>query len=620
MKFRRWRTKKTYREIVLFAFQSYDSEKEKNMNKSKWFALFALSLIFMMLFTACQPQATQTTPAETQAPATAVVATVPATAVATTAPATAAATTAPTQAPVSQEKPLIIPAGGDVDTMFPDYSTTAFGSSLAALAYSSLTTVGLDATVIPDLAESWEVSTDQLTWTFHLRKDAKWQDGQPITAADVKFSYEFRADPTYLGGMYSNMTSIAGVVEKNAGTATEISGIKIIDDNTISFTTVQPDALVLDTFASSNMVVYPQHILKDIPIADLASSDFARLPIGSGPYQLTDWKSKESMTFTANPYYYGTQPIIKTIIFKIVPEPSAQITGLLNGEVNMLLGVSTDDLASVTGVPGITTKELADAQYLSLNLNLNDPLFKDVRTRQAMAYAIDRQSLLDALYSGKGKVENSIFFPTLPEYNANIKGYDYDPAKAKQMLAEVGWTDTSGDGILEAKNVAGVADGTKFEFTLLSTTTPFYAQENQVIQQQLLQVGIKTDISQQEFSTYFTIYVAGGKWQATGIGWYNLIGTPQMELGWNFMCPADKNTYGYCNPDLDAMINKNNTLFDVQKRLDNFKAIQEIIHEAAVVIPLIRGNSIIAFQDTLVTPGFKTSIDAYRTMSTWYWK
>ncbi len=590
------------------------------MNKSKSSALLVLGLIFAMLISSCTTQATQTTTAETQPPTAEVLTTAPATSAPVVAPTTVPATTAPTTAPVSQEKPLVIPAGADVDTMFPDYSTTAFGSSLAALAYSSLTTVGLDSQIIPDLATSWEVSSDQLTWTFHLRKDAKWQDGQPITAADVKFSYEFRADPAYLGGMYSNITSIAGVVEKNSGKATEISGIKVIDDNTISFTTVEPDALVLDTFASSNMVIYPQHILKDVPIADLASAPYARLPIASGPYQLTDWKPEESMTFTANPYYYGTPAIIKTIIFKIVPEPSAQITGLLNGEVNALLGVSTDDLPSITGVSGITVKGLADAQYLRLDLNLTDPLFADVRTRQAMAYAIDRQALLDALYSGKGSLENSYFFPTLPEYNSSIKGYDYDPTKAKQMLAEVGWTDTDNDKILEAKNVAGIADGTKFQFTLLSTTTPFYAQENQVLQQQLLQVGIKTDISQQEFSTYFSIYVPGGKWQATGIGWYNLIGTPQMELGWNFMCPADKNTNGYCNPELDTMINENNKLFDTQKRMDNFKAIQVIIHDAAVVIPLVRGESIMAYQDNLVMPEFKTGIDAYRTMAAWYWK
>jgi peptide/nickel transport system substrate-binding protein len=589
------------------------------MNKSKYYGAIALSLVVMIFISACQPQATQTTVAETQAPATAVPPTA-APAVATTAPTTSAPTSAPTQSTASQEKPLVIPAGADVDTMFPDYSTTAFGSSLAALAYSSLTTVGLDAKVAPDLAESWDVSADQLTWTFHLRKNAKWQDGQPLTAEDVKFSYEFRADPAYLGGMYSNMTSIAGVTEKNAGKATEISGIKVIDDYTISFTTVEPDALVLDTFASSNMVVYPKHILGDIPVADLGNSDYGRLPIASGPYQLTDWKPEEAMTFTANQYYYGTAPIIKTIIFKIVPEPSAQITGLLNGEVNMLLSVSTDDLASVTDVPGILTKQLSDSQYLSLNINLLDPLFKDVRTRQAMAYAIDRSALLDALYTGKGNLENSIFFPTLPEYNPNLTPYDYNPDKAKQLLADVGWSDTSGDGILEAKNVAGVAEGTKFEFTLLSTTTPFYAQENQVIQQQLLKVGIKTDINQQEFSTYFSIYVPGGDWQATGIGWYNLIGTPQMELGWNFMCPVEKNTYGYCNPELDTMINNNNKLFDFQARMDNFWAIQVIIHDAAVVIPLIRGDSIMAYQDNLVFPDFKTGIDAYRTMAQWYWK
>lgn len=527
---------------------------------------------------------------------------------------------AATEAPVESERPLILPLGADVDTMFPDYSSTALGSSLATLVFSSLTTVDLSGNVAPDLAASWEVSDDQLTWTFHLVENAVWQDGEPVTAEDVKFTYEKIADPAYAGGMYSNITSIAGVVEKHDGAASEISGIQVIDEHTISFTTVEPDALVTDTFASPNIVIVPVHILGSIPVADLGSSDFSRMPVGSGPYKLVDWKAEESMTFERNDDYYGTLPKIRQIIMPVIPEPSAQITALLNGEIDILTNISADDYETVKATAGLLVKEFPGSQYQNIYVNLNVPILKDVRVRQAIAYAINRQSMLDGLCGGRGIIENNIFHPSLPEYNPNIASFDYSVEMAQQLLAEAGWTDQDGDGILEAQGVEGVEDGTKLQITLDSTTTPFYVQENEIIQQDLKAVGIDSTITQTEFGTFFSeVWIAGGPWQVTGMGWYNLIGSPQMELGWNFMCPAEVNSFGYCNPDLDVMINNNKTLFDQDERVANFYAIQDIIHEAAVVIPLIRCNATVAYNEALQVADFQTGIDLWRSIPQWNW-
>lgn len=586
----------------------------------KWFSILSIFILVALAIGGCSPAKESPTaaPVATSGPPTQP----QAQASTTSAPQPTANVPAPTEQPAANaDRPLIYPLGADPDTLFPDYSATALGAAMGELIYNTLTTIDLQGKVAPDLATSWELSPDKLTWTFHLVKGAKWQDGQPFTANDVKFTFETISDPKYVGGMYNNIISIAGAVDKHDGKATEVSGVKVIDENTVSFTTTEPDALVLDTFAGSNLVIYPEHILKDIPVADMKSSDYARSPIGTGPYKITSWLSAESLTFERNEYYFGPKPIIAKIIFKIIPEPSAAVTALLNKEVDILDELSAENLKVVEGQPGIVVKSIPGSEYESLDLNVKDPLLKDVRVRQAMAYALDRQSMLDALSDGRGSIENTIFHPTRPEHNPNIVGYDYNVDKAKQLLTEAGWKDTDGDGILEAKGVAGVPDGTKFKIELGTTTTPFYVQENQIIQQNLKAVGINSTINQQEFGTFFSNYwVAGGPWQASGLGWVNLIGTPQMELGWNVMCPVETNTYGYCNPELDALIKKNSTLFDDKARNENFYIIQQMIHAAAFIIPLVRPDSMLAYRDDLVPTDFKTGIDIYRTLGEWKWK
>ena len=575
------------------------------MKTRKYLLFVGIIVILTMAMAACTPAATETTqPPETggEQPT----ATQPATEV-------PAATSAPA------EKSLMIYAiNTEPETYFPGYESTALASFGFELVFNNLTTKDLQGNNIGDLAKSWDVSDDQLTWTFQLVDNAKWHDGEPFTANDVAFTFELLADPAYTGTYYTMIESIAGAREKHDGNATTISGINVIDDYDIAITTTEPNALMLDTMAGV-MPMLPAHILDSIPIPDLPNSDFARNPVGTGPYMLREWNTEESLIFDKNPDYFGGPVNIDTFIWQIIPEPSAQITALLNGEVDFI-NVSADDFPQVQNVDGVGTKSTPGSRYYNINFHPTDPLLADVRTRQAIAHAIDREALLAGLFGGEGTVESCIFHPSLPEYDATLTGYAYDPELAKQMLAEVGWTDTDGDGILEAQGVAGVDDGTKFVLELGTMTTPIYIHYNEMIQQFLKEVGIDSTINSMETGIYFGEYfVMGGPWQMNGAGWVNLIGAPQQELLWNITCDSNSQ-YDYCNPDLDEMVYANNSIFDPTARADNFHAILKIMQDEAVYLATLRPLDLYAFDTNLVMPDFQSSMDLYRSLPTWSWK
>ncbi len=531
---------------------------------------------------------------------------------------TAAPATQPAAPSSNAATKLVMGINTEPETYFPGFETSALASYGFELVFNELTTYDLQGKIVGDLANSWDLSDDQLTWTFHLEPNVKWQDGQPFTAKDVQFTLEMLADPAYTGTYYSMISSVAGAKDKHDGKATSISGINVVDDNTIAITTDAPNALFLETMASV-MPILPEHLLKDIAVADLATSSFSRAPVGTGPYMLTSWKSKESLTFTKNADYFKGAPKIDTFIWQVIPEPSAQITALLNGEINLLYEVSADDFSQLKDASSLDTLQIPGARFYSLNFHITDPMLADVRVRQAIAHSVDRQALLTGISGGLGKVENSIFHPSLPEYDPNLQGYSYDVDLAKQMLSEVGWSDQDGDGILEAKGVKGVTDGTKFQVELGVQTSPIYVNINSMLQQDLKAIGIdatiKTMDSNEFYSSYFT---AGGPWQLTGLGWSNLIGSPQQELLWNLTCDS-QSYYDYCNPDLDKMVAKNNTLFDEQQRDQNFYSIQELVEKEAVYLSLFRPDNLIAFSKGLVVPGVQSTMDIYRSLPDFYW-
>jgi len=575
------------------------------MKTNKSFLIMGVIIILSLLMAACTPAATETAqPPETGGEQPTAVQPTAEVAVATSVPA---------------EKTLMVYAiTAEPETYFPGYESTALASYGFELVFNNLTTKDLQGNNVGDLAKSWDVSDDQLTWTFHLVDNATWHDAEPFTANDVAYTFELLADPAYTGTYYTMIESIAGARDKHDGNATTISGINVIDDYDIAITTSEPNALMLDTMAGV-MPMLPAHILQSIPIPDLPNSDFAHHPVGTGPYKLREWNTEESLIFDKNPDYFGGPVNIDTFIWQIIPEPSAQITALLNGEIDFI-NVTADDFPQVENVDGVGTKSTPGSRYYLMNFHPSDPLLADVRTRQAIAHAIDRDALLAGLFGGQGNVESCIFHPSLPEYDASLTGYAYDPEQAKQMLSEVGWTDTDGDGILEATGVAGVDDGTKFVLELGTMSTPIYIHYNEMLQQFLKVVGIDSTINSMELGIYFSEYfVMGGPWQMNGSAWSNLIGAPQQELLWNITCDSNSQ-YDYCNPSLDEMVYANNSIFDPTQRADNFHAILKIMQDEAIYLAMLRPLDLYAFDANLVMPDFQSTMDLYRSLPTWSMK
>lgn len=505
------------------------------------------------------------------------------------------------------------------DSMFPDYAATATASYAMAVVYNSLVQINASGEALPELAESWEMSDDQRTFTFTLRDDVLWHDGEPFTAQDVAFTFELSADPDYTGSYYD--ATILGAEAKRNGEADSVEGIEVIDDHTIAITTVEPNALFLSSIGGR--FIMPEHVLADIPVADYASSAQANTPIGTGPYRVVSWARDEAITYEAFDDYFGGRPNITTYIWRVIPEATVHITELLNGQVDIVPEVPAEDFASLEGEPGIQTLRLPGVNMVTLMVNTDDPLLADARTRQALSTAIDRQSIIDVVSAGLGDVVTSQIHPSLPEYNPDLPGQPFDPEAASALLAEVGWSDEDGDGILEAHGVEGVEEGTPFSFTLGTIAgLPLYELPAQVIQQNLEAVGVETTLNAVDFNIYFSEYLttANPDYQAGMSGWFNFTLPPQAELAGNYATYGASNyRHNWENEEFDDLLNQTPTVFDPAERNALYRRAQEILGEELPQIYLIRPNNLIAANANLVLPEISSLNELFSSVGEWAW-
>lgn len=504
------------------------------------------------------------------------------------------------------------------ESLFFDFASTTTASYAMAPIYNGLVGKDIEGNIIPELAESWEVSDDQLTWTFHLREGVLWHDGEPFTAADVKFSYEFPADPTYQGSAYDD--SIAGAAEKLAGEATEVSGVQVIDDYTVSFTTNEPIALFLHTTAQRYIV--PEHVLGSVPVAELGTSSQIREPVGTGPFRVVSFTPDESIIYQRFDEFWGEPAKVANYIWRIIPDGSVQITELLNGNIDIVPEVPADEFDGLLGVEGITTLQLPGVNTPQLLLNQNQPYFADARARQALFYAIDREGLVAAVAGGRGAVYDTLTHPSLPEFNPNLTPYPYDPARASELLAELGWADEDGDGVLEAHGVEGFEDGTPFSFELGALgNPPLYGASAQVIQQNLQQIGVETTVNIVDFGVFFAEYISATSDYVAGTsGWFNLLFPPQgeFETGYHSEGPNTQFIH-WGNAELDELLLQARSTFDDAERNAMYFRIQEIIQEEAPVIYLFRPDTLSAYNSNLVLPEVGALTTLMDTVAQWYW-
>ncbi|WP_053364834.1 ABC transporter substrate-binding protein [Bacillus sp. FJAT-27245] len=334
-------------------------------------------------------------------------------------------------------------------------------SEIDSMIFRGLTKPTEKNEMVGDLASNWEISPDKLTYTFTLREDAKWEDGKPVTAEDVKFTLEKIMDPK--------------ANTPNAGDFREIKEVNVLDEKQVQIKLDNPFPPLLDKL---KIGIVPKHILKD---EDINKSEFNQHPVGNGPFKLKEWRNDHTIIIERSDSYYGKKPKLDEILFKPVPDANTRVLQLKTGEIDLAL-VEPNQLASVKENDNFTIKTIPTADYRAIMYNFRNPLFNDPKIRQAMNLAIDRDAIVKGMLANKGEHA----YGPLQKSWANTPqeiSYSYQPEKASQLLVEAGWVKGS-DGVL-------VKNGSRLEFDLVSPASdPVRVALANIVAEQLKPLGI----------------------------------------------------------------------------------------------------------------------------------
>lgn len=368
-----------------------------------------------------------------------------------------------------------------------------YDRKVGELVFSSLLTLDADDKIIPALAESYEVSADNLKITFKLRSNVTWHDGKPFTAKDVAFTFTSIADPNYTGPRFAEIEKLVGAKDYRDGKADAVKGIEIIDDQTISFTYSEVYAASLANFAIRGIL--PEHIWGSIPVGEWEQqTSLLTNPIGTGAFKLVNFVPDQYVELVRNDNYFLGAPKLEKVILKVSNQETAQ-GELINGTLDIaaLSSFKQQDLDTYTSA-GKTILEYPSASYQFMTMNNENPLFADKRVRQAITYAINRDGLVNQLLEGHGSIINAPLAVSSWAYpKEGLNAYAYDVEKAKALLAEAGWTVEN--GVLQK-------DGTVFKVDLLVPTgNKVREQSAPIIQQNLKEIGIEVNISTMDFAS-----------------------------------------------------------------------------------------------------------------------
>ena len=429
---------------------------------------------------------------------------------------------------------------------------------IVALCYNGLVKYDKDLNLVGDLAESWDISEDNLTITFQLRKGVKWQDGVEFTADDVMFGFQTITDP-------NTPTPYAGDFQ-------EVEKAEVLDKYTFRVKYKKPFAPGLASW--SYVVVLPEHILEG---QDITKSPLTRAPLGNGAYKLKEWKAGEKIELVSNRDYFEGRPYIDGIVYRIIPDTATMFLELQAGNIDFM-GLSPLQYLRQTETKAFQEsfrkyKYLAFA-YTYMGFNLLNPLFQDKRVRQAIAYALDKNEIREGVLLGLGEIANGPYKPGTWQYNSNVKPYPYDPDKAKALLKEVGWVDANGNGVLEK-------EGKPFEFTVITNQGNNERRKAaEIIQRRLADVGIKIKIRILEWAAFINEYIDKKNFEATLLGW-TMGQDPDLFDVWHSSKTHYKelNFISYKNEEVDRLIMEGRHTFDREKRQKAYFRIQEILAE-----------------------------------------
>jgi peptide/nickel transport system substrate-binding protein len=469
----------------------------------------------------------------------------------------------PSWAPVKGNT-LRFSSDGNIDGLDPHRATSNWTSQTAKNICECLVSRGPDLKFQPWLATSWDMAPSGTEWTFRLRKDVKFHDGSPFNAEAVKVNFDRILDPA------SKAAPAAGMVPT-------LSKAEVVDEFTVRFTLKQPSATFLLNLAHPRLAMLSPTALKRL------GEDFARQPVGTGPWKFKDWKENLSVTLTRNEDYRWPPPFYRhqdaafpqEYVVSLVYEPATRLASLKAGEVSYMSitpfrfipELRNDQRFRMFGVvlPGV-------ANIMTLNTTM--PPLDDVRVRRALNHGFDRRPYLDIVTEGLRPPHDSIVSPATWAYNPKVAGmYPYDLAKAKALLEEAGWK-PGPDGIR-------VKDGQRFKISWVGNAKA----QGEAWQAQLKTLGVELEILVLETGTWLSAMHAN-KYPTSNMAW----GSPDPS---NLRSCYHSSNIGkptfqwsqYTNPTVDKLLDDAETEIDTTKRAALYQQVQEILMQDAVAVP-----------------------------------
>lgn len=465
-------------------------------------------------------------------------------------------------APGAKETPvaggrIVEPTLGEPSNLIAALATDSASHEVADNIYIAPLKYNKDIELVPWAAESYEVLEDGKLLRFKLREDIRWFDGKPFTAEDVEFTVKLMRDPktpTAYGEDYK-----------------AIKEFKITGPYSFEVRYDKPFARSLVTWA---LDVLPKHALEN---ENLLETKYSRMPLGAGPYKLKEWVPGRRIVLEANDDYFLGRPYLDRVVYEIIPDISTQFLELKAGNLDTM-GLTAQQYLFQTKGPQWEENwnkfEYLSFGYTYLGYNLQRPMFQSKKVRQALTMAIDKEELVKGVLFGLGQPAVGPYKPGTWVYNDKLEPYPHDPERARRLLAEEGWRDSDGDGVLDK-------DGRPFKFTILTNQgNEQRIKTATIIQQRLKQIGVLVDIRAVEWAAFINEFINKGNFDATILAW-NILQDPDIYSVWHSsqVAPNGLNHTSYKNEELDRLLEEGRTTLDQTERKKIYDRVQEILHE-----------------------------------------
>lgn len=433
---------------------------------------------------------------------------------------------------------------------------------LVRLVFSGLLTYDRERILVGDLAERWELSEDEKTYTVYLRDNLKWHDGEALTADDVVFTYQLIQDPGFPGTLGDDWQDVT--IEK-------------IDDKTIKFTLTDVFAPFLVNLTTG---ILPQHLLADVQPAEIDAIDFNTQPIGSGPFQISKFKLStdgviNSIELKKFDDYYGAKPNLETIVFKFYPDFQQLYSAYQNKEVMSIARVLIADWPQVSNtITDVQYYDIPLGQYTAVFINQDGKsLLRDPYIKEALAYTIDRPRILTEVIHDKGRIIDTAIPEGFMGHNPDIVNITPDLEKARALLEAGKWSDVDGDGLREK-------DNERLRFELITSDNPDFMLAARIIQENALEIGIDLEVNTYQIGNLENEFIKGRNYDLLLFG-ENLGADPDPYVFWHSSQINDPglNLANYVNVEVDRYLEAGRKSNDIDTRIHSYLPFQQVIFD-----------------------------------------